>query len=561
MIKSFTSTKLLFHITIMNAQNLLQFWTTHPKIWFTRDGSVQQILIDHYFYYHYHHLVEQVYRDDTYLKNNQFIRILCLDQISRHIYRHLHRRQEPYQLELYIGKAYVEAGSHVSAHVSDNPLDEILWILLCIRHNNTYNDLVRVVTWIEENYSRSGYGTDPHLQYFLKFIRKTFQLYDQHPLVLTDVVYSLPMNIEYFNEILVETTNQRNKHCSDNLLSVKKIRLEIKKLVCKYKTIIVSLSGGVDSMVIMDCLLRLRAEIPSLKVIAVHICYLNRDAAKRETEFLTKWCCMHSVVLVTRTIYEYSRDSMDRELYESKTREIRYATYRRVIDGLSISSISSKSRERVPIILGHHSGDVRENVITNMLNGHSMLELGKMKKMSIHHTLLFCRPLLSLDKNHIYKYSCEFNIPYFLDTTPSWSCRGVLRTELLPTMYRQWGEHKVKTNLDHIAQMSEQWNSIIQKCILQPFLDTVIYTTNGWSFEIPDCNEMVFWIEVWGKMCHKFDAKFDAKFGPHGGIRQPSKKSIINFTNQLRTKKKMKVVLNKHITAVIGETITVLVHK
>ena len=528
-------------------KNLVTFWETNPKLWFTKPGTLDQILIDQFFYYHYRDLVEQVYRDknrDTkYQQENQFLRILCLDQISRHINRHLCRRGESYPLELYLDQAYEEA--RVCVLPKTMPLGQTLWILLCIRHRNTYDDLTDVVRWIEKNYSRTIHAVDPHHSFFLKFMRKTFELYEKYPLRLPPVVNDeVDINLAEFNTILQPTDSKQTLGSPENVTSVKKIRLEIMKLARRYKTIIVSLSGGVDSMVILDCLTRLRIELPSLNIIAVHICYLNREAAKREAEFLNRWCASKRIVLVTRTIFEYTREAMNRELYESKTREIRFATYQRVIRSLD------EPPENVPIVLGHHSGDVRENVITNVLNGHSMLELGKMKKLSIHHNLLFSRPLLSLDKDHVYRYSNQFKIPYFLDTTPSWSCRGVLRNELLPTMYRQWGEHKVKTNLDHIGKMSEQWNSIIRTHILQPFLDKVKYTARGWSFEIPDFNETVFWFEVWGTMCRRF--------GDHG-IPQPSKKSIINFTHQLRTKRKMKVVLNKQITAIIGKNISVLV--
>ena len=49
--------------------------------------------------------------------------------------------------------------------------------------------------------------------------------------------------------------------------------------------LIVSLSGGVDSMVIASC-----AHFLGMKTICVHINYNNRDESVLEAEFLRQWC-------------------------------------------------------------------------------------------------------------------------------------------------------------------------------------------------------------------------------------------------------------------------------
>ena len=57
---------------------------------------------------------------------------------------------------------------------------------------------------------------------------------------------------------------------------------------CKQRnceTFIVSLSGGVDSMVISSIIKYL-----GYKLVCIHINYNNREASVSEAEFLEKWC-------------------------------------------------------------------------------------------------------------------------------------------------------------------------------------------------------------------------------------------------------------------------------
>lgn len=68
-----------------------------------------------------------------------------------------------------------------------------------------------------------------------------------------------------------------------------------------------------------------------------------------------------------------------RDEYEKRTREARYDLYKATISGQS---------EQAPgiicsgVCVGHHEGDLQENVISNMMKGGSLLDLGGMDKTS-----------------------------------------------------------------------------------------------------------------------------------------------------------------------------------
>jgi tRNA(Ile)-lysidine synthetase-like protein len=130
---------------------------------------------------------------------------------------------------------------------------------------------------------------------------------------------------------------------------------------------IVSLSGGVDSMVILHSLSKLKKN-----VIAIHINYNNRVESKKEAQFLKLYCKFLNVRFELLNIVGYKRETTKRENYEKTTTHIRFNYY-----SLMIKKYSSNG-----IILGHHKGDVIENVLSNIFKGRNILDLTVLKKES-----------------------------------------------------------------------------------------------------------------------------------------------------------------------------------
>jgi len=86
------------------------------------------------------------------------------------------------------------------------------------------------------------------------------------------------------------------------------------------------------------------------------------------------------------------------------------------------------------VLFGHHIGDVFENIISNMFKFGDLFDLEGMKKVSEIEGVFCLRPYLHLSKDLIYDFSHTFGVPYFKDTTPSWSNRGKMRNSLLPLL-------------------------------------------------------------------------------------------------------------------------------
>ena len=256
----------------------------------------------------------------------------------------------------------------------------------------------------------------------------------------------------------------------------------------KTRHIIVSLSGGVDSMVLAHILSFLRSDenrgFAHLNVVSVHVDYGNRPESAAEATFVSKYSeDTLKVPCTVRRINEVTRGITARDEYEKKARAIRYDLYRAATSScLETSSDSDCSEGEVGVVLGHHRGDIRENVLSNSHKGCGPLDLSGMTSVSHNDGVVIYRPLLQLEKDEVFSYAHMFGVPYFKDTTPHWSTRGKLRNKLLPLLEEIYGEGSMN-NLTHLAQESDEARELVNEAILEPILNSVVRYRMGLSFE------------------------------------------------------------------------------
>lgn len=188
----------------------------------------------------------------------------------------------------------------------------------------------------------------------------------------------------------------------------------------------ISLSGGVDSMVLLHCLKNYQNRTHGYKTVhhfdvsAVHINYNNRDTCNEEVEFVENFCKKLNVPIQVRHITEMTRQrDSTRQEYEEFTRSIRFSMYK---------------QQECPILLGHNYEDTIENLISNIASKRKYYNLKGMKDEIIERDVLILRPLLNISKKDIYNYAETHGIPHLPDSTPKWSRRGKLRDHIIPVL-------------------------------------------------------------------------------------------------------------------------------
>ena len=312
------------------------------------------------------------------------------------------------------------------------------------------------------------------------------------------IIYKLPFVISYSLFLFLKIIKYNNKRCEtrfqyllekpnnfkfkkEYLDSVTDSSSQLIKCLDEYcqshsvysNGVIVSLSGGVDSMVLLAILIHLQKTY-KFPIYTASIDYSIRNESKDESDFLieyTKLFGIKSYVSYIKGISRKKSDSGSRSEFEEESRTLRFNTYKKIIEENGLCTDCG-------VFVGHHQDDIIENIFTNSMKGGNLLNLEVMKSESNIHGINLYRPFLGFRKSVIYEFAHNFNVPYFLDTTPKWSKRGKMRNEIFPLIDSVFGTDW-PNKLKLIGDQSNEWGDYFSKYIIEPWLEEVTIGTRG----------------------------------------------------------------------------------
>lgn len=402
--------------------------------------------------------------------------IIVLDQFSRHIYR---KEKEKIRandvLAVQMAQRVLDRNWHLEMEVAKG-----IFSLMPFRHRNeSVEELEGLLVEIENMEDRQNLEVD--------LLRK-FKAHTVNRMYGSVSKEAGEEVLEHFGFTLKDESGME-KHevykAMERYIESNGLRLE--------GVFVVSLSGGVDSMVVAK-ILGYYGKLHGCQVVAVHIDYDNRKESGVEADFVQKWCRENDIVFRKRVIHQVTRGITKREEYERVAREIRYGFYKEMLNEYHVQGL----------FFGHHKGDVQENVISNLMKGLSILDVNGMEETSVCNRVKIQRPLLSLEKAAIFDFAHTFGVPYFKDTTPHWSTRGKLRNKLVPLLSEMYGDGFLN-NLTNVGVESMQCQKLINQTCLQPLLSQI--KTSTIAIIVP-CDEyrnhgVFFWKEILRHICHK----------------------------------------------------------
>ena len=458
----------MYELYILN--ELYDEWFSNRDYWFSKNSKIDVYLCDKYYKY----IESTSYIYESYKKNPLFFDnktiiayIILLDQISRHFKR-------VYDTNIDIVEFSRKAVNFSNILLYNNKqdiftIDELSFIYLPYRHLKDIDKIYEIISIYIELYEKAN--TEDKLK-CRRYLQATLNNIYKDINLLSMKINKRVKSWEYINkDILDPRCLEDNKIVSVvSPIIHENMRNEIEKLK-DGSTIIVSLSGGVDSMVALYLCKYIKDTYNSNKIkniIAIHINYNNRTHSGDELDFVNYYCNKLGVKLYFRTIKEISRNNCLhnglRDLYEDITKNIRYDMYR-----LNIKN------DRTYILLGHNKDDCFENVITNISNKSNYNNLCGMEVLKEIEGMMFWRPLLSIEKRHILDCANINKIPYLYDSTPAWSVRGKIRDTVRPSLLLLKNNEGIEDNStidsffylrDYIANTQDIFNELIIKNLI-----------------------------------------------------------------------------------------------
>ncbi len=458
---------------------LAQYWESlGPKRWFQSTAEN-----DHELTYIYGELYDYVRNPDNGVtaltdKRCWLGYVILFDQIRRHInrFRVTSDGLPPRFIES-CKERYEILNESTSADGLTNY--EFMFLLFPIRHAHTLANVQYVVdrTWTrleaqgsqsEQSVMLRNYLTATYERYnkLAMDITENIQVYEPNggPGLPRDETGALITTLDEFNGLLDPNCGHNDQTPRFPIQTVKDhhplisqmreylAKHQVKDEKCPWNIPLVSLSGGVDSMLCSYLL-----HVLGVEFACVHINYMNRAECMEEERFLRYWCAeVIRVPLYVRQIREINRPRCMangfRDLYESYTHNVRFDTY------VNVGEF---------IMLGHNQDDTVENTLTNLAAcSHYDNLLGMREYMAQTHRdepLKILRPLLAVSKAEIYAFANLWALPYLADSTPKWSQRGKIRDIIRPAI-KSWNPQLIPgllTLSSHLEDMTDLLTQII----------------------------------------------------------------------------------------------------
>jgi tRNA(Ile)-lysidine synthetase-like protein len=475
------------------SSTITEFWAAHPECWIpitqAQKAHADKLIYDTFYGYDYE-------------GQNLPGRAIFLDQFQRHFQRHLGTITEEH-----ITKCRELAAEDVERNADELICyreSDLVACLMPFKHLGRFTFIFDYLhnTWLPDmGWGPEGREAERVKAYpvLAKFYYDTFRKW-QTDAVIAEGLFKVPRLGTYtYNSDICES--------NDNPPSLAFLRdktnepgfKEIVDTLRGVQSPVVSLSGGIDSMIALTIL-----QVIGARPTAVHIIYGNRATSSDEFAFVAAYCKRLLVPLTMYEIPHIRREDVDRDFYESVTRYIRFAVYRQVA--------ADK-----PVLLGHIRDDCIENIWTNFARGQHLDNLVKMEVKEQQLGVNLWRPFLGIQKSAIYAAAEQLHIPHLKNTTPSWCNRGKFREHFYAQTHAQYGPEvdaallKVADTLKAQAalinrllfqQIYDSWDAATATLNVEPALKT--YGANSAEQSERQILDAASWLQIFEHVCHKY---------------------------------------------------------
>lgn len=230
------------------------------------------------------------------------------------------------------------------------------------------------------------------------------------------------------------------------------------KLLSPTQTIVVAVSTGVDSMVLLDLLLQLPVQ-QRPQIVVAHVNHHLRAQSAEEAVFLTNYC---ATLPVTLKLADWLVEDHPQTGVEAAARQFRYDFFEKVMVTTGATAV----------LTAHHANDQAETYLMKLARGGDLAQLQGIQAVRPFRNGRLVRPLLSFSKQQLRQYAAERQLTYYEDATNTdvTLTRNRMRQRVIPEL--------MQVNpalLTHIAAYEDQLTTLLKakKQMIAVLLPTV----------------------------------------------------------------------------------------
>jgi tRNA(Ile)-lysidine synthetase-like protein len=280
---------------------------------------------------------------------------------------------------------------------------------------------------------------------------------------------------------------------------------------------IVAVSGGVDSVVLLDLLQRQ----PELNITVAHFDHGIRDDSAEDRKLAGELAAKYKLPFV------YDEGHLGPAASESEAREARYRFLHTVRQNIQAAAI----------ITAHHQDDVLETALLNLLRG-----TGRKGLTSLQSTDHIKRPLLHVPKHQLINYAKANGLKWREDSTnlDTRYRRNYVRSQLM-TQLTAMQRHKLLAHIRYLQQLNHKIDRhIAEQLLLQPAANHL---------------ERSYFV----KLPHSVSKEVLAAWLRQNGVRQFDRKGLERIVVAMKTYAPNQAIdVNQEYTVEVGKEILAL---
>ena len=220
-------------------------------------------------------------------------------------------------------------------------------------------------------------------------------------------------------------------------------------LIAENDKVILALSGGIDSMVLADLLLKSKVQF-----VAAHCNFnLRGEESDGDEQLVREFTEKNGIQCFVRH-FDTEQYAIEKGIsIEMAARDLRYAWFEELRQQLGYDKIA----------VAHHADDQAETFFINLLRGAGLRGL----KGMLPQNGVIIRPLLWASREQIHQYAVENKILWREDHTNAESVylRNKIRNKLLPVFDELQSEARqgLYKSLEHLASENELYRELLQE--------------------------------------------------------------------------------------------------
>ena len=232
-------------------------------------------------------------------------------------------------------------------------------------------------------------------------------------------------------------------------------------------SIVIGVSGGPDSMTLLNVLINLKQKLGISKIVVATVNHMIREEAEEETKFVENFCESHGIEFYLKKVDVQEEARSKKISTELAGRNARYDFFEEVLKKTGSNKIAT----------AHNSNDNAETVLMNLLRGSGVSGLKGIEKIRDGK---FIRPIIECKRSEIEQYCLEnkLNPRYDKTNNENTYTRNKIRNMLIPYIEENFNPNIVDS-LNRLSTIATKEDEYIHKIVENSFKNIVITADMG----------------------------------------------------------------------------------